>query len=397
MKKTITLVLALIVVFALTSAASAISGPRKPSVSNPAVAPYTDINLQVVESLGTTGLGLLSLQPVPDNRIYEKGNLVYFALYFKTPDEDLITMDDYDYAAPYVLLSSNVVEFNNRNSIKLTTIDGENVTTEGTPTFYESDANGNDIYSRLYARLRKPTTAGPRTYILTGSAVVVGDANGVIQADFQGARGCTKFLPLPTTPDEVAASVQHALDEMRAHKLYSGKSLLYTVKTSGTAVAGGEITYTVTIKSGAYNGMSIQFITDYSDTIKAGSTRNVKEVKITDGTSTWLVEDQASSLKFIIGGIQETNPTILARLTGTYRQVMRFFELDNITNGILLPQHFGYKFSTFWTFVSDNVNRYIVPNVEIPQTGDAALSMVFAMIALAIAAACGAAYLKFRA
>ncbi len=53
--------------------------------------------------------------------------------------------------------------------------------------------------------------------------VVVGNANGVIRAEFRGDRGCTKFL-LPTTTKEIADSVEHALGEIVNHLINRDKN-----------------------------------------------------------------------------------------------------------------------------------------------------------------------------
>ncbi|HHT15104.1 MAG TPA: hypothetical protein GXZ86_04425, partial [Clostridiales bacterium] len=69
MRKAVSLVLALVMVFALAPSAFAITGSSKLVIYNTAVPPYTNINLQVVESPDA-----LAIRPVPDNRIFEMGS-----------------------------------------------------------------------------------------------------------------------------------------------------------------------------------------------------------------------------------------------------------------------------------------------------------------------------------
>lgn len=400
MRKTVSLVLALAMVFALAPSAFAITGPSKLVIYNTAVPPYTNINLQVVESPDA-----LAIRPIPDNRIFEMGSAVHFALYFQTPDKDDITMANYDYIAPYVFLSSNNVEFD-RTTIKLTTINETGGTTYsgGTLTFYETYYDEVlkkkiDIPSRLYARLPDPVIAGPRTHILTGSGVVVGNANGVIRAEIQGVRDCTKFLPLPTTK-EIADSVEHALGEIGGgHLINRDKKLLYTVRCAGTAAAGQKITYGVRIMSGTGQGCVINFTTDYSATLAPGSTNNLDKIEIQtpagfmspgDPARTYLVNDTGTQVSFTDGAPVPSGPLYNA-LRAAYNKVMGFFELKVAKAGILLPQHFGYKFSTFYAVNSDNVNRYYNP-----PTGDNAPSIILGLAGLGALAFLAYLYIKRR-
>jgi len=413
MKKTVSLILALVMALAIASTAAAITGFITPTVSNPTVPPYKNISLVVVESIGT-GLSVLNLQPVPDSKLYVKDSLVHYALYFYTPRINKFTMDGFDYGDPAVLLSSDVVDFL-IDTLRLSEIaDGTSIVNNHGYSAAAAYYPGTKRYMEV--DLPAPVAGNGWTYVLTGSAVVTGSANGVIQADFMGRRDCMKFWAMPKTIDEVKDSVAYGLTtEMPGpggHPIFSGLDQIYNVTASGIAGPGLNVFYDVAITAGKYAGAVVQFNTDYDDTVKAGSDKNVVEVKIFDGGDVWLVKDEASnisgegatSLTFIKapGPVQETNPGTIARLTGIYRQVMNFFELGYIRKGVLLPQHFAYKFSTFYYVASDDVNVYAgaitIPDaaVDIPQTGDASTSIGFVMIALAILAACGVAYRKVR-
>ncbi|NMD38736.1 MAG: hypothetical protein GYA87_08685 [Christensenellaceae bacterium] len=413
MKKTISLIFVLIMVFALASSASAITGLNSFSSIVTAIPPYTDINMLVVES-PSTNLGMLTIQPVPDNKTFVKGSTMNFALCFKTPNKDLITMANYDYIAPWVLLSSDVVEFD-RLSIRVFTITDNSSTSGTTLTFYEEDNRGNEIRSRLFARLPDPTIVGDRTYVITGSAVVVGNANGIIRAEFQGARGCTKFLPLPTTPKEVHDSLDYGLGEIGGgHLVNRDKTLLYSIAATGTAAANQKITYTVRLQSGTYAGAKVIFTTDYNKSIVPASKNNLDKIEIQlpqrfmypgEPMHTFRVNDTGTQLHFSYpdGSMISTGLRYNA-LRAIYDNVMNFFELNIGKDGILLPQHFAYKFSTFYATDSDNVNVRIVPatvsneGVDFPHTGDtAATSMYLLIMALAIVVAFGLVYKKFHA
>lgn len=412
MKKTISLVLALVMVFAIASSASAITGLINPEATVVNNAPYTDISLQLIESVNT-GFGILSLQPVADNKAYIFDGVVHFALYYKTPAKAAVSMADFDYKTPVVLFSSDIVNFYKNSFVEYEIGTSSINVVAGLNPIYE-DGYG---YKRVWANLAQPTDVA-KSYVIVGSGAVAVAADGTIKADLLGDMNCLRFVDDQIdSVAELNASVIAGLTEMSGeHPIYSGKTMTYTVKMTGAATPGTKIVYDVVIKSGTYAGYCVEFITDFDDTVAAGSHNNVDKILINNGTDTYLVQDvgtilggnAATQLKFFKDGgagipVEVTAPTTYAALKGAYEQVMGFFELEYAKEGVLIPQHFANKFSTFWDWKTQSIRLYTstitIPDesTDIPQTGDAATSIGFVMIALAIVAACGVAYKKVRA
>ena len=110
----------------------------------------------------------------------------------------------------------------------------------------------------------------------------------------------------------------------------------------------------------------------------------------------------ASEIKFFQAGTntEVTEAALIAELAATYADVMNFFGLTTARRACCISVHFGRKLSIFYasdsassmlyTFTAENSDA----DTEVPQTGEAASSIGFGMIALAIVAAAGVSSLK---
>ena len=405
MKKIVSLILALVLVLAFAAPAAAITGTINPAESTTAVPPYYDIDLVLIESAPTTGLGVLSLQAIAANKAYIKDSLVHFALCFKTGVLNSITADPYDFTnAPAVLISSDVVKFY-QNTVSYYQI----VASTGAinPIF----ANGagavmgaNDMSMAISII---PPFPDIMSYVIVGSGVVTTAANGTILAEIRGAQNSLKFAPLSIAP----TTVQNQINALNNVPIFSSRNVLKYVL--GASLVGDVITYTVTLPT---DGSFVRFTASFAQTIEPGSSKNLSKIEVFYQGITCLVVDQgtnlagggASSLEFyvLVGpnpGSEVTDATLLAKLTSIYSEIMTYFGFNYSAAGVLHPVHFGRKQSTFYGYDSEAINLYTsaitIPDAdtEVPQTGDDASSLGFVMITLAIVAAAGVAYRKVRA
>ena len=405
MKKIVSLVLALVLVLAIAAPAMAITGSVNPDVTTIASAPFTDIDLVLIESAPLNGLGILSLQAVAANKAYVKDSLVHFALYFKTPVNTTTSMALTDYSTPGALISSDVVSFM-ADQIKVYKIDSTNGTINTIVATAALGATSKSVTVDLINAVPGPAAA---SYVLVGSGVVSTAANGTILAELLGAKDSLKFKAITYDP----AVFDPIITNLGTNplKIYAGKTEKYTVSASTLATGTDTIiTYDVAIY-GSSPATSVQFVASRAQTLAAGSTHNLSGINVKYGGVTYLVVDQgsilagggSSSLKFYVGGVEETNATIVAALTSAYTGVMSFFGFNYTAAGVLHPEHFARKASVFYAYDSAAITLYTsaitVPDedTDVPQTGDAASSIGFVMIALAIVAAAGVAYKKVRA
>ncbi|MEL7610827.1 MAG: LPXTG cell wall anchor domain-containing protein [Bacillota bacterium] len=420
MKKIVSLILAMVLVLAFAAPAAAITGTINPSTT--AVPPYYDIDLVLIET-PASALSVLSLQAVAANKAYIKDSLVHFVLYFKTGDMDTITADPFDFMInPAILISSDIVTFQQN------TINGYRIDSTGTmlPTVIQGAGltmGTNDKSMTI------PLTIGPMfptndiaSCVIVGSGVVSAAANGTILAEILGNQNSVKFAPMTlvvedpvTEPDNLPDDIEDQL-LLLSGPIFSGKGVMKYIISAG--IAGDVITYTVVIPDGSdpdgnTDGIVI-FTASLAQTIASGSSKNLSKIEVVSNAGMlYLVVDQGSTLagggtsalKFYQAGIntEVTDAALLAELTATYTGVMNYFGFNYGAAGVLHPIHFGRKLSTFYAYDSAALTLYnsaiTIPDAdtEVPQTGDAATSIGFVMIALAIVAAAGLAYRKIRA
>ncbi|MEL7610826.1 MAG: hypothetical protein AAGU74_15140 [Bacillota bacterium] len=407
MKKIVSLVLALVLVLAIAAPALAITGTINPTTTTTAFAPFYDIDLVLIEA-PASGLGILSLQAIAANKAYIKDSLVHFALYYKTGDDDLVTAEQDDYNDPVALVSSDVVSF--LPAVGTTyagyTID---ITTGITATvgFAASVAANSKSVEFVLA---SPSSTGVMSHVIIGSGVVSTAANGTILAEILGVEDSVKFAPLSSASADVTAQIT----ALNATQIFSGRDVVkYDLSAT---LAGDVITYTVALPDGTDAGTdpdgAVIFTASLAQSIAPGSSKNLSKIEVVSAAGdTYLVVDQgsvlagggASSLKFYLAGVEVTDAPTIAALTAIYSGVMTFFGFNYSAAGVLLPVHFGRKLSVFYAYDSAAITLYTsaitVPDADtdVPQTGDAATSIGFVMIALAIVAAAGIAYKKVRA
>ena len=432
MKKIVSLVLALVLVLAFAAPAMAITGLINPTVTTSAYGPYVDIDLALIES-PASGLGILSLQAVAANKAYVKDALVHFALYYKTTASGSITANPEDYIDPAALISSDVVsflpstvnEYRIDSAYGITSIIANGVAVApATPVVTWAAATP----KQLKIDLESPG-ATAMSYVILGSGVLSTAANGTILAEVMGDQTSSKFMPL------TVASVDGAITALDGSSIFTGKlatDIKYTIFADYTPGVD-TITYAVVLPtaSGDTYGNAVIFTASHAQTIGNGSTHNLSKIEVTlnqdilnaggtaldiaklalPATQKYLVVDQgsilagggASALKFYLGGAEETVAATITKLTAAYTGVMTTFGFNYSAAGVLHPVHFGNKLSVFYAYDSAALTLYTsaitVPDADtdVPQTGDAATSIGFVMIALAIVAACGVAYKKVRA
>ena len=413
MKKIVSLILALVLVLAFAAPAMAITGTINPAASTTAVPPYYDIDLILLESAPGTGLGILSLQAVAANKAYIKDSLVHFALSYKTAAFDSITAEPFDFTNnPAALISSDIVTFT-QSSVDSYFIDSAN----GMIIPFIVDGAGitmgaNDKSMTIPIL---PPFATVTSHMILGSGVVTTAANGTILAEILGARDSLKFDQIVLTPGQLEDDID-ALDDQGI--IFSGRGVVkYFIQAYQVPIQEGEgftdeIDYTVILPDASI----VIFTASFAKTLESGSSKNLSKIEVNYQGITYLVVDQGSNLagggtsglKFYVSngpnpGAEVTDAALLAALTKIYTEIMTFFGFNYGAAGVLHPIHFARKFSTFYGYDSEAINLYTsaitIPDAdtEVPQTGDAASSLGFVMIALAIVAAAGVAYRKVRA
>lgn len=415
MKKIVSLVLALVLVLAIAAPATAITGMINPEVTASTNAAFTNFDLKLVESYAS-GVGVLSLQGIAANKAYVKDSLVHYAITYTTPDLTKVTTNPADYDAPAILLTSDVVKFYN-------VVQGYSITTTGVAPVALTATLGATDMSMTIATLPDPIDATPDAsvnYIIVGSGVLSVASNGTIMAQLLGDPASPKFMALSV------ADFQGAVDALEfGVNIYTGPlatNVKYEIIADETTDPL-KVVYTVTIPDAdgvaANHDGAVIFTTNKAKSIAAGSSQNVEKIEVQmpgvrATADTYLVFDQAnnvgapgSALKFYsaAGSVitEVTTAATISSLTSIYSGVMSYFGFNFNAAGILHPVHFANKLSVIYAVDQEAITLYtssiVVPDedTEPPQTGDAATSIGFVMIALAIVAAAGVAYKKVRA
>lgn len=419
MKKLTSLILALVMALAVAAGASALTGDiYEPGPTTGGVLPYTNIRLKLVESIpGGPGFGLLSLTETAAGKAYFPNQTVYFALEYTTPDLDNISIHDDDYQDPAILMSATNVEFW-PGTFALYSISAATISTAS----FSIVSPSTDTYAnKVTLRVPRPTDPEPDAatqYILVGGGIVRGTASGAIRADFAGDIDSVKFFG-GVNAGNIPNLLDDAYEEFgggRSRTIYTGTKKAYIVSFDSKT---NPIYSVQAFDANEAPLGTIWFHTDSAAT-KAGSLKNV--FKITGqvhGGDIYQVNDTGmdiggggtSSLQFYraVGDqVEVLSPSsegqalvVYNALKAVYQKVMGFFGLQYSREGILLPIHFAQKFSVFYG-VSNEVRVAVGssvptdPDLNLPATGDAAVTAGFVMLALAVAAACGLAYRKVR-
>ena len=398
MKKIVSLVLALVLVLAFAAPAMAITGQYIPAETPPTLnSPFYDIDLVLTEG-SASGLGVLSLQAIAANKAYIKDSIVYFALFYKTGAPVLNAVAG-DYSAAVAQISSDIVTFNSTvTQYKITAL---GVDTPTTPVVTATPA----IAPKTIEFALTQPGAAAASYVVLGSGVVTTAANGTVVAKVLGDPASLKFKPF------ALANLAADIALLDGSVINAGATPKYSIETDAVATPVGTA-YTVNLLADTVNNPAVIFTAVTGQTI-VGSTKNLSKIEVEFGGTTYLVVDQGanlagggtSGLKFYTspGAVEVVDATTIANLTKTYAEVMTFFGFNYGAAGVLLPIHFAIKLSVFYATDSAAITLYTsaitVPDADtdVPQTGDAATSIGFVMIALAIVAACGVAYKKVRA
>jgi len=214
-----------------------------------------------------------------------------------------------------------------------------------------------------------------------------------VKAPFSPLQQFQKFLPLEATATLPAAALSTDYYEYYNN---NGK-LLYLVKE----VAGNDV---VVINSDA-QGNNYYFLFERS------AKNEVEGIKYlgSDGNSSHQIYFKTLAQ----GGVDTftvqyfdavKDAKAIAAIKAQLEDIFTYFNFVWEAKGLLLDGHFTQKLNSFYAIDSVDVHLYTgatitvpEPEVEIPQTGDAATTIGFVMVAMAIVAAAAVAYKKVRA
>lgn len=420
MKKIISLVLALVMVFAIAASASAITGQVWDKDESGYTGPYTITGFNLIKNPGV-GAGLVYPDPASTDAAYIAGTAIYFAFYFTANKSEKIAMHADDYTAPWfaITATNGIVEwlptYFNLYSISSTAVNSVTIASADAFDYYNSNKSIVTLDKLgTYAKPDDNGTASDLTddkdvkYMILGSGVVKGSTSSSLVAEIMGNKSI-KFFGAVTKASQFGSLFKEAKKEMTPgpKAIYDGTKKIYSV-----AMSSNEDQYTVT-KHGTATATDYQLIFNVDpDKTKGGEETNLKGIKLVlgDGTTYNVMDTGAyvggnntSGLHFfpVTGGDAITSGDTFNDLAKKYNTIMDFFGFKFGQKGILLPIHFAAKFSDFYTKATDVKLNYstTVPQPEgpeLPPTGDAATSIGFVMIALAIVAASAVAYKKVR-
>jgi len=374
MKKIVSIVLALVLVLAIAAPAMAITGYVSPVTQATASAPYA-IDMTLVSD-DAAGLGLLGLTAIATNKAYVMNEVIYGRI--DVAANTKTTWSKWDYNEAHLVISSNAVALQNAIVYSIGTgasdvlLSGANgsVTVVG-----QAKADALNVIDMNFGDTPINTTT-----LFSG----VVQAQGSIVAELMGGN------------KQYFAGIKGTLSENVEYIIFNDLGeKLYGMKADGTNVRVG------VYEKGSEIGC-VYFV------------RDAKDICSAIYVSAAGVDSQVVSYSAPIsngGAIVEAIGTYTAAdtsgvfkaLKAVYDEVMAFFGFDYNAKGELLDAHFTSKLHSFYAKDEVAVNLYTSaitvpdPEVEIPQTGDAATTIGFVMVAMAIVAAAAVAYKKVRA
>lgn len=375
MKKIVSIVLALVLVLAIAAPAMAITGYVSPITQATASAPYA-IDMTLVSD-DAAGLGLLGLTAIATNKAYVMNEVIYGRI--DVAANPKTTWNAHDYANTHLVISSNCTALQNAVVYQIAT-GASNVLLSGADGSVKqlatAKANALNVIDMNFGSNPINTTT-LFSGVVQGQGSIVAELMGGNVQYFAGIKGTLSTNPYPIYND-------------------LGELLYYIQET-----AANEVVVTVFEKGAQIGGVVFA--------------RNAKDVCTQIAvTAAGKVANQVVTYSAPIsngGAIVEAIGTYTAAdTTGTYAalkaiydEVMAFFGFDYNAKGELLDAHFTSKLHSFYAKDEVAVNLYTSaitvpdPEVEIPQTGDAATTIGFVMVAMAIVAAAAVAYKKVRA
>jgi LPXTG-motif cell wall-anchored protein len=358
MKKLLTLVLALALMFAIAAPAMAITGD---TTDYDEISEVDFVSLDVALFTNEpvpSQFGGFSLSTVASNKLYIINEVAYYGVavrFVEIDPTDLYNdynLDPTDYQGSDLTITSDALELRTIRDIFKITKNGKmvDIDTKGTVS------NGKIVMENF------PDAWGTgATVYLFGEGVVKqkGIIRAVFEQDYSFEHGET--LTIYDGTDKLF-DVTHRADGFEVHDYENEGFVFFKVNESGTHkdevsniyvdLAGNttgyqEVIYTVPVSGG---GAVLEKIGTFAD----DDLKDAKDV---------------------------------------YKNVMNFFGFNYNAEGRLLPKHFAAKAAGLYLKDEVAINLYtgsIVqpdPNVQPPKTGDTASVMGFAMIALALVAA----------
>lgn len=432
MKKILSLTIALLLVFAIAAPAMAITGYVDPANSTLANPPWAG-NLKL--TAGNPNLiNLLSMSDISANKAYIYNETLYYVVSLYTPTASTCSYPGYDYRytagnEAYVRLSSDVAVMQ-QNTVAVYLVPSGNstiITATSNAGFAapdvfktELDSYKNELkvylpFASATAALEGgsyPADAGAKTTYIVGTAIVSANVNGTLKAVIRSGQ-MNKWKSMGSDNLFSAAMINAAA----GYQFYSGKTLKYQVYRelgSLSSVDTPADRIMVYINDGTYAGHHVAFERTAAKVVcKDG-------IYVHDGTNYYRVlmpqwvGSGVSELTFQAatanGGVvlgstitSGSHPTKFNDLNGAYNEVMNFFGFVYSAEGKLYDMHFTQKLQAYGAEAEVPVTLYgsaiVIPDAgtDVPQTGDAASTLGFVMIALAIVAAAGVAYKKVRA
>lgn len=374
MKKIVSIVLALVLVLAIAAPAMAITGYVSPITQATASAPYA-IDMTLVSD-DAAGLGLLGLTAIATNKAYVMNEVIYGRI--DVAANPKTTWNAYDYKETHLVISSNAVALQNAIVYSIAT-GASNVLLSGAAgsvtNIGEAKANALNVIDMNFGDTPVNTTT-LFSGVVQGQGSIVAELMGGNAWYFEGINGkLNKNFPY---------NIYNDLGE-----------LLYNMQADGTNVRVGVFEKGVEIGN-------VYFVRD---------AKNICS-QIFVGADKWADNVVSYSAPISNGGaiVEAIGTYTAADTTGAYKalkavydEVMAFFGFDYNAKGELLDAHFTSKLHSFYAKDEVAVNLYTSaitvpdPEVEIPQTGDAATTIGFVMVAMAIVAAAAVAYKKVRA
>ena len=394
MKKIVSLVLALVLVLAIAAPAMAITGYEKPTTPTAsAVAPYAG-GISLIDA-SAAGLGVLSLNSPASNKAYVANEVVYFRVDLTTPAKTSMAPGDFWDSKLYIsstaasLIGAVMYKIHNStSSVGTIPVVGWGYVEENKSDIaidkntLTIDLDDNCADENEYQPNCNKYIAGAK-YVVIGYGVV--KAQGEITAEIKGGN-MEKFKKLD---GQLSTDKYFIYDNLG--------TLLYAMYLSGNNVVVD------VYKAGSVIG-TVKFDRD--------AKYNCTKISVANADTQWAFMEVKYTVPVSYeGAVLESFDTITATnnyhlfnaLKAAYEQVMTFFGFDYNAKGLLLDGHFTQMLNSFYANDSVTVNLYTQaitvpdPDVEIPQTGDAATTIGFVMVAMAIVAAAAVAYKKVRA
>jgi hypothetical protein len=363
MKKLLTMVLALALVFALAAPALAITSDTV-DPNQPTAVDFINLDVALFQSSVVSSFGF-DLSKIASNKYYVANELAYWGvgvdLY--APDAgETRKMQPGDYMGCTLRISTDAMTLQNNFTKYFNTNGG----TFG-PSALNLDLDDNQIEGTLGEAWFDNED---HTLFIFGTGVV--NKQGVIKAEIFLDKELPVTIYNGTTKLYDVSATSYGYDVVAP----SGNKVEFVVNQSGTRA--GKVDHINVVWNGAtYTiGYNVSYGSTLHPTVASKallSGTNVYDIAVTTPGADGYLQDSAKTFRF-------------------YEDVMNYFGFNPFLDGYLRDVHFLAKSSGLYLKDQANVNLYtgsIVqpdPSVTPPKTGDAASLMGFAMIAVALAA-----------